>query len=140
MLFSDCHVIHLPQSRSKHHPLLVHDREARRVLKPQTPFWVQAVWFLDPRFKCFLTQCWTEDGREELLPKLNFLRESLEQWNKVIFGNIFDRKFRCLAILSSIQRKMRREQSERLIALEEQLRWELNMILEQEDIFWLQKS
>lgn len=58
----------------------------------------------------------------------------------MVFGNIFDRKFRCLARLGGVQKALQLRPSLKLADLEEALRRELDEVLEQEDIFWSQKS
>lgn len=57
-----------------------------------------------------------------------------------VFGKFFHRKFRCLAHLGGIQTALQNRPSRRLELLEEVLRKELTDTLEQEEVFWRQKS
>lgn len=57
-----------------------------------------------------------------------------------MFDNIFDRKFRCLARLSGLQRKLQYCRSAHLEQLEDTLIKELSQTILQEEIFWKQKS
>lgn len=95
--FLECRVTHLPQSRSDHHPIMVHDVLRQQRHRQQGVFKLQAAWFTHPAFETFLQQCWMEDRRRDLVSKLEFLKNSLGQWNRQMFGNIFDRKYKVLA-------------------------------------------
>ena len=72
-----------------------------------------------------------------MLPKASHL---VLEWNRHVFGNIFWRKKRLLARLGGIQRALEDYYSHGLIDLEKQLIAELEEVLSQEEIIWLQKS
>lgn len=139
-LYPDSIVLHLPSSHSDHHLVLIQGAQPAAPRQHSSPFRIQAAWFTHPQFEPFLMECWAEFGTLGLIPKLQLLRTSLQQWNRGVFGNIFDKKFYCLARLASIQRALQQKQSCRLVSLEEQLRQELDDILNQEAIYWRQKS
>lgn len=61
-------------------------------------------------------------------------------WNRNVFGHIGIRKRRVLARLDGIQQRLARYESRFLEELEGQLILEYNDILEQEELFWWQKS
>lgn len=71
---------------------------------------------------------------------MNGFKKQASHWNKHVFGNIFDRKYICLARLNGLQRKLKERQSQYLINLERLLKVELNEILKQEEALWKQKS
>lgn len=58
-------------------------------------------------------------------------------WNRRVFGNIFDRKFRSLA---GIQRALSTRRSKYLLDLEFKVKFELNETLVQEESLWRHKS
>lgn len=59
-----------------------------------------------------------------------------QEWNRHVFGNIFDCKYKCLARLEGIQRKLAHGPSAYLARLEQSLRLELNETLLQEESLW----
>ena len=61
-------------------------------------------------------------------------------WNKNQFGNIFQKKKRVLARLDGVQRALANHPSSSLVALENQLIKELDVVLEQEKDLWALKS
>lgn len=138
--FSVTRVVHLPRTRSDHCPLMVNNRYVARASPLLKPFCLQAAWFLHPQFESFLEQCWKNCGQLDLVHKLLSLKSSCQLWNQRVFGNFFHRKFRCLACLKGVQQALQTRPSTRLHSLEESLRAELEMVLEQEEVFWRQKS
>lgn len=60
---------------------------------------------------------------------MDSFRSRVQHWNKMIFGNFFDRKFRYLAQLGGIQKVLERKHSDYLQKLEHELRIELQEIL-----------
>lgn len=81
-----------------------------------------------------------DTSKEGIAELMDDFRERVQQWDKTVFENLFDRKFRCLARLGGIQKALGRKQSEYLQYLEQKLRDELQEILAQEECFWCQKS
>lgn len=138
--YPDCVVTHTPRTRSDHHPLILRDSNSSVRPRHSGPFKIQDAWFRHPHFEPFLLECWLESGSLGLVQKLDLLRQDLQRWNRSVFGNIFDRKFRCLARLAGVQKALQQHRPERLLLLEEQLRLELDEILCQEAVFWRQKS
>ena len=61
-------------------------------------------------------------------------------WNKNQFGNIFQKKKRVLARLNGVQRALANQLSSSLVALENHLIKELDVVLEQEKDLWALKS
>ena len=62
------------------------------------------------------------------------------KWNKEEFGNIFHKKRRLFAMIGGIQRCLSERFSYHLVRLEEKLLKDYNVIIEQEELFWKQKS
>lgn len=64
--FPSHRVLHLPRSRSDHHPVLIQPRRATDIPHCKAPFRLQATWFLHSKFEEFLHKCWTEDRVDDL--------------------------------------------------------------------------
>ena len=62
------------------------------------------------------------------------------KWNKEVFGNIFTNKKTLKARLKGIQIAQERQYSHNLDILEQTLKKDLELVLKQEELFWLQKS
>ena len=75
-----------------------------------------------------------------VVEKVLNLTDILKSWNKNIFGNIFHNKRRILARIHGIQKRLSGRLFQHLTRLEEALTKEYQGILEQEEIFWQQKS
>lgn len=71
---------------------------------------------------------------------LNALRKTLKRWNKEVFGNVQMRKEKLVAEIKVIQDLLEVYQSDELLQKEETLIKEFDVVLEQEDILWFQKS
>lgn len=71
---------------------------------------------------------------------LNALRKTLKRWNKEVFGNVQMRKEKLVAEIKVIQDLLEVYQSDELLRKEETLIKEFDVVLEQEDILWFQKS
>lgn len=137
-LFPAAHISHLPRLCSDHHPLLLSLTLSHR--QPSVrPFRVLNAWYLHPSFQNLVRDVWDPGGRE-VYGCLDLFRDEVIRWNRFVFGNIFDRKFRCLACLAGIQQKVNSHPSQFLSQLEQSLRMELQDILLQEEALWRQKS
>lgn len=68
------------------------------------------------------------------------MRNTLTHWNRAVFGNIFEKKFRCLARLNGAQKALQQRPSCRLETLEFSLKRELDDILAKEELYWKKKS
>lgn len=71
---------------------------------------------------------------------LEKLRVKLQVWNKEVFGNVQRKKEKLMAEISLIQDRLERDQSDDLLLQEEGLLKEFDVILEQEEMLWFQKS
>ena len=68
------------------------------------------------------------------------LQKKLRKWNKEVFGNIQLRKEKMMGEIKGIQDLLMVSQSDLLLAQEEKLLTEFDIILEQEETLWFQKS
>ena len=85
-----------------------------------------------------MTKAWSRD--ENLSASIVSFMNEATHWNKNQFGNIFGKKMRLMARLNGIQRVLASNPSSYLIALENQLQNELELVLSQESKLWALKS
>ncbi|KAK2649578.1 hypothetical protein Ddye_017067 [Dipteronia dyeriana] len=97
------------------------------------------MWLKHDKFGDFVKHVWEPNG-SSLLNKIQSLSNNLKEWNQTTFGCIFQRKRRILVRLQGIQKSLGERFNSGLIKLEATLRKEYNNIIEQEEVFWLQKS
>ncbi|XP_052290822.1 uncharacterized protein LOC127900258 [Citrus sinensis] len=131
-------VLHLPKFISDHRPLLVNENITPPRNLDSRPFRFQAAWLTNDGFKDFVANSW--DRNVTYLEAANLFQVKVMEWNRQHFGNIFWRKRRLLARLGGIQRALEKYTSQGLLELELKLKTELEEVLIQEEIFWLQKS
>ena len=68
-----------------------------------------------------------------------FVHEA-QVWNRKVFENIFQRKRKLMARINGIQAALENYSLRGLTRLDERLRSEVEMVIAQEEILWLQKS
>lgn len=131
-------VTHLPFFSSDHAPLYVQ-------LEPQTmgnpskrPFRFEAAWLKHEGFKELLLNSW--DGEIKTPDALYRLRGTLKKWNREVFGDIQNRKDRLVQDIKLVQDLLELNQTDVLLKREEDLIKEFDVVLEQEEILWFQKS
>ncbi|XP_057746261.1 uncharacterized protein LOC130965520 [Arachis stenosperma] len=127
----------LPRIKSDHHPILIKCTGNSHVLKNK-PFWFEYMWMQHKEFQPFLKNNWNRDLA--LDESIKVFVEKVKQWNHNIFENIFNQKRILLSRLKGIQNSPRYGRSEFLDNLEDDLNKELEVILDREQMFWIQKS
>ncbi|KAE8729471.1 Xyloglucan galactosyltransferase KATAMARI1 [Hibiscus syriacus] len=95
-------------------------------------------WLHHPDFRNFLMSNWCRE--ETVLTNLQNLQPKLMEWNPSSFGMIGARKKWIMARLRGIDRVLQQKHSDFLSNLEVQLKTDLELLLEQEDMLWMQKS
>ncbi|KAL4353283.1 hypothetical protein GQ457_06G010470 [Hibiscus cannabinus] len=86
----------------------------------------------------FLNSVWQNDRDFE--DNLGFFKAAAHSWNSDVFGHIAKNKKRLLARLRGIDRALNNAHSDYLVDLQHSLRDELELILEQDESFWMQKA
>ncbi|XP_021805547.1 uncharacterized protein LOC110749696, partial [Prunus avium] len=137
--FADAFVQHLPRTKSDHCPIKI-SLKSRMVSCPNSrPFRFEAMWLKHEQFQNFVIPKW-EQGAGSALHKSWDLVEPLKQWNVAVFRHLKQRKVKLLARLNGIQKVLHHRSNRSLSQLEESLVTEYNAVLEQEALFWQQKS
>lgn len=93
--FLESIVIHLPCTRSDHHPLVVREHVGTYWTTTKRPFRMLDAWFARLDFKNLVRIKWEQD--QPLLKIMKQFKSTISHWNKFKFGNIFERKQRCRA-------------------------------------------
>ena len=135
--FASSNVLHLPLMGSDHRPILL-VTEADRNRNGQRPFRFVSAWNDHPDFKRLLHESW--DSNINVFDSLFSFQEKSRQWNKDVFGHIGKKKRRLLTRIGGIERAIDRRHNLFLLDLEIKLKSELNVVLEQEESLWFQKS
>ncbi|CAL8174658.1 unnamed protein product [Prunus armeniaca] len=139
LLFPEAHLMHLPRVNSDHCPILVRLDSKHYPNRANVPFRFQAMWMSHPDFKDFVTNLWSS-GDGHAVHRTASLVAPLGTWNQQVFGCLFTKKRHLLARLARIQKKLCHEHNPFLSKLEVELTKDYNLLLDQEEIFWLQKS
>ncbi|KAL4367798.1 hypothetical protein GQ457_05G016360 [Hibiscus cannabinus] len=130
-------VLHLDRLGSDHRPILL-DTNIGGVRHVERPFRFVFAWQEHMEFKDVLLRTW--DKNKSVIENLQFCRENLSCWNSTTFGHIGQKKRRLIARLHGIDNYLSSKPSAYLSALEKSLKDELDVILEQEESLWMQKS
>lgn len=131
-------ITHLPFYSSDHAPLYVQLTPEVKGDPRRRPFRFEAVWLQHEGFKELLVSSFNKCL--STTEPLNNLRVKLRKWNKEVFGDVQRKKERLMQELNSIQGRLEVTQSDALLQDEEILIKELDMVLEQEEMIWFQKS
>ncbi|XP_015933190.1 uncharacterized protein LOC107459476 [Arachis duranensis] len=135
--FGDARVEILSRVHSDHHPLLAVLRP-NQIDRGEKPFCFEAMWATHPEFSEFIQRSWNQNNH--FYQNLKTLTQKLKVWNKEIFGHILKKKRRILNRLEGIQRNDAYGRNSFLQRLEKELLADLEEILNQEEIMWMQKS
>lgn len=134
-------VQHLYRSYSDHSPILLSTGDQPQRLRPPNSFLMLTAWFQHRDFHKLVNRVWVVP-EIPLQQALGQFRELAQWWNRHCFGNIFERKRRCLARLAGVQRKLEEQPSRYryLDSVESRLLAEFHDILNSEASFWKQRA
>ena len=136
-LYPDAKVSHLTKCHSDHCPVLM-ETNPNRQLHFTRPFRFQSFWLSDPSFPNVVNWAWQHPRK--LLEAIEVFSKQASLWNKNQFGNIFQKKKRIVARLDGVQRALANQPPASLVALENYLIKDLDVVLEQERDLWALKS
>ncbi|CAA7037252.1 unnamed protein product [Microthlaspi erraticum] len=136
--WQEAKVTHLPFLASDHAPLYVQLSPTVRGNAKRRPFRFEAAWLKHEGFQQLLTASWR--GERSTPQALDSLRMTLKKWNREVFGDVQRRKEKLLSEIQHVQDSLENNQSDSLLAREERLLKEFDVILEQEELIWFQKS
>ncbi|KAF7842169.1 reverse transcriptase [Senna tora] len=135
--FPDALNYHLPRIKSDHLPLLLVSKVINNIVMNR-PFRCERVWIKEPSFLNLAETSWKE--ARSASHGLGLIRDRALQWNKIFFGNIFQRKKRIIRRLKGISRAMSQGPQPHLVELEQNLALEYQKILNQEEELWASKA
>ena len=131
-------VSHLPFLSSDHVPVHMQLNPKSRSNPRRRPFRFEAAWLTHEGFKDLLSVSW--DPNVSTPEALAGLQHKLRKWNREVFGHIQIRKEKMMGEIKAIQDLLMVAQTDALLAKEEGLLAEFEIILEQEETLWFQKS
>ena len=137
LLYPNTKVSYLTRCYLDHCPMLM-ETNPRRQLHLTRPFNFQSFWLSNPSFPNVVNQAWKQPRK--LMEAIKVFSRQASLWNKNQFGNIFQKRKRVLARLNGVQRALANQLSSSLVALENHLIKELDVVLEQEKDLWALKS
>ncbi|KAL8137313.1 hypothetical protein V2J09_003314 [Rumex salicifolius] len=138
LLWPNAKVRHLPKSGFDHTPLLLILEPRSAGNRHRRPFRFEAAWLSHHDFNNFLEAIWTYSSSAS--PSLARLRPKLLAWNRECFGNIETRKAKLFDQIDEVHNKIGVAVSDDLLAENEMLLKELDLVLSQEETLWKQKS
>ena len=137
LLYPEAKVVHLTRCHSDHCPVLL-EMQPRGGGGRIRPFKFQTCWLSNPSFPAIVSRSWSHS--ERLVDAISKFTDEATRWNRMHFGNIFNRKKNIMARLNGIQRALANRPSTFLINLENELIKELDVVLNQEEKIWALKS
>lgn len=123
---------------SDHNPLLVRCGGLPEV-QGSRPFRFEAAWIVHDEYQDIVARAWSK-GHDTPVASLHHVRDYSISFNEDVFGNIHRRKRKIKRRLQGVQRALERVDSVRLVSVEQQLQWEYDQILFQEELHWYKKS
>ncbi|KAB5569276.1 hypothetical protein DKX38_003069 [Salix brachista] len=99
LLFPEAHLSHLTRINSDHCPIMIRLDSNHSINRVCIPFRFQAMWLSHPDFATVIRDSWNS-CTDHAVQKTANLVSPLIQWNKTVFGCIFQRKRSILARLA----------------------------------------
>ncbi|KAL0284680.1 UNVERIFIED_CONTAM: hypothetical protein Sradi_7190700 [Sesamum radiatum] len=141
-VFPKMQVAHLELSQSDHRGLLV---EAECTVEQKvSSFRFQQMWTTHFEFLGVVRQNWqyptVGSGMMRLQQKLTRLKHYLKEWNKTVFGNVFDNVAAAERGLKEANEAYDQDPCDRTLVERNRCSAELVRVLAQEEAFWRQKA
>ncbi|CAA7036314.1 unnamed protein product [Microthlaspi erraticum] len=131
-------VTHLPFFSSDHSAMYLQLAPKVNGNAGRRPFRFEAAWLSHPSFKELLVASW--DAHIDTRRALGKLEVVLRKWNREVFGDVQRRKESLVREIKEVQDELEHRQSDALIQREAELVQEFDIVLEQEETIWFQKS
>ncbi|KAL4319829.1 hypothetical protein GQ457_18G007350 [Hibiscus cannabinus] len=136
-VYVDSVVFHLQKLGSDHRPILL-NTGGQRMNNFSRPFRYLVAWNEHTDFSRFIGDLW--DDSKSMVENIHNFHIKSRTWNNDVFGHIGKRKTLLLARIRGIEKFLERSDSLFLSNLEVELKKELDIVLEQEESLWHQKS
>ncbi|KAK4392729.1 hypothetical protein Sango_2050700 [Sesamum angolense] len=141
-VFPKMQVAHLELSRSDHRGLLV---EAEcTVERKVSSFCFQHMWTTHSKFLGVVCRNWqyptVGSGMMRLQQKLTRLKHCLKEWNKTVFGNVFDNVAAAERGLKEADEAYDQDPCDRTLVERNRCSAEMVQVLAQNEAFWRQKA
>ncbi|KAL2223667.1 UNVERIFIED_CONTAM: hypothetical protein Sindi_3080900, partial [Sesamum indicum] len=141
-VFSKTQVTHLELSKSDHRGLLVVAETI--VTQKASSFRFQHMWITHPGFLEVVRRNWQYptigSGMVRLQQKLTRLKHCLKEWNRTVFGNVFDRVAAAERDLKEADEAYDINPCDRTLVERSRCSAVLVRVLTQEEAFWKQKA
>lgn len=131
-------ISHLPFFSSDHAPLYLQLEPVVRGDPRRRPFRFEAAWLSHPSFKELVSTSWKETISTP--NALKELKRKLVKWNKDVFGDVQKRKDSLMEKIKGVQDRLDTLPTDTLLVEEEELIKEFELVLQQEEVLWYQKS
>ncbi|KAL6580244.1 hypothetical protein OROMI_008268 [Orobanche minor] len=133
---------HLPKYKSDHNSLLC--QFSNIISKPKSSFRFQNMWVKHHLFLPTVKESWdlysNSRGMLKLLEKLSRLKYTLKEWNKLEFGNIFDKIDEAKYAVEVAENNFDLDPNTLNLVHLKEMNANLTLTLSMEEIFWKQKS
>ncbi|KAK8690637.1 hypothetical protein V6N13_074168 [Hibiscus sabdariffa] len=128
---------HLLRMKSDHRPIFLSTDDHVNATRPYA-FKYFAGWSLHGDFNRFVRDNWLSN--QPVHEAIRHFSEAASKWNSEVFGSIGRNKKILMARLRGVQRCLDRRRSRNMVKLESKLLEELELLLDQEELLWKQKS
>lgn len=132
--FQSASVFHLPFFKSDHRALLTQLQKKKKPNRHRRPFQFLASWLMHEDFPNLMSREWSINGH--WCNQVELLQESILSWNKIVFGNIFDRKKRLIRELEVLDDKLVANPTQDLEDQHKRIWTAYNQVLSQEELLW----
>lgn len=133
---SNCSVRNIQHLKSDHRPILFSFQPTKS--KGNRLFRCLAGWFCRAYFRNVVSRSWNNDTMA--MDSLENLKGAISEWNKKVYGNIFQRKRKLVGELKRVQKVLYFRFLTMLQERETTLRHEIEEVLSHEELLWFQKS
>lgn len=136
--WKEAKVTHLPFLSSDHAPVYVQLCPPTREDPRRRPFRFKAAWLQHTSFKDLLMASWNNEISTQMA--LKHLQTNLKKWNREVFGDVIKRKEKLMEEIKVVQDQIDICRTDALLQREDELIKEFDVVMEQEEMLWYQKS